>query len=86
MWSDAAIEEADALHTPADLLCERLMATPALTQAGRAAKVRVLLLGSMHSECNNWRGPDELLDWDISLTRAVLAEFAGMSEGEISNV
>jgi hypothetical protein len=38
---DAAITEAEPFHLSADRLCERLMATPALTQAGRAAKVRV---------------------------------------------
>ena len=36
---DDAIKEEEKFSVPADGLCERLMATPALTQAGRAAKV-----------------------------------------------
>jgi hypothetical protein len=80
---DAAIDEAETFHLPADGLCERLMATPALTQAGRAAKVRVLLADILGDE---WRGPDSELDWDIAQARTVLGEFAGMSAEEIANV
>jgi len=80
---DDAIDEADAINLPADRLCERLMATPALTQAGRAAKVRVLLADILGDE---WRGPDSELDWDIAQARTVLGEFAGMSAEELDHV
>ena len=80
---DDAIDEADAINLPADRLCERLMATPALTQAGRAAKVRVLLFDILGDD---WRGPDSELDWHKSMARALLGEFAGMSAEEIANV
>ena len=80
---DDAIDEADAINLPADRLCERLMATPALTQAGRAAKVRVLLVDILGDQ---WRGPDSELDWHKSIARALFGEFAGMSAEEIVNV
>ena len=80
---DDAIDEAETFHLPVDGLCERLMATPALTQAGRAAKVRVLLADILGDK---WRGPDSELDWDIAQARTVLGEFAGMSAEEIANV
>ena len=80
---DDAIHEADAINLPADRLCERLMATPALTQAGRAAKVRVLLFDILGDD---WRGPDSELDWHKSKARALLGELAGMSAEEIATV
>ena len=40
---DDAIDEAETFNLPAHRLCERLMAAPARAQAGRAAKVRLLL-------------------------------------------
>lgn len=80
---DDAIDEAETFHLPADRLCERLMTTPALTQAGRAAKVRVLLADILGDE---WRGPDSELDWDIAQARTVFAEFAGMTAEDIANV
>jgi hypothetical protein len=80
---DAAIDEAEAFSTPAIRLCERLMTTPALTQAGRAAKVRVLLAYIMGDD---WRGPEADLDWEIAQVRAVLGEFAGMTSEELANV
>ena len=60
-----------------------MIATPAFTQAGRAAKVRVLLVDILGDK---WRGPDSELDWDIAHARTVLGEFAGMSAEEIANV
>jgi len=80
---DDAIDEAETFHLPADRLCERLMATPALTQAGRAAKVRVLLADILGDQ---WRGPDSELDWDIAQARVLLGEFAGMTAEDIANV
>ena len=80
---DDAIDEEQKFSVPADGLCERLMATPALTQAGRAAKVRVLLTDILGDQ---WRGPDRDLDWDISLARTALGEFAGMTAEELANV
>jgi hypothetical protein len=74
---DDAIDEAEKFHHPANRLCERLMATPALTQAGRAAKVRILLVDIVGDD---WRGPSDDLDWDIYLVRTALGEFAGMTE------
>ena len=67
---DDAIDEAETFHLPVDGLCERLMATPALTQAGRAAKVRVLLADILGDK---WRGPDSELDWDIAQARTVMS-------------
>ena len=80
---DDAIDEAETFHIPADQLCERLMATPALTQAGRAAKVRVLLVDILGDD---WRGPDSELDWHKSMARALFGEFAGMSAEDLANV
>jgi hypothetical protein len=67
---DDAIDEAETFHLLVDGLCERLMATPALTQAGRAAKVRVLLADILGDK---WRGPDSELDWDIAQARTVMS-------------
>jgi hypothetical protein len=80
---DAAITEADPFHLSADRLCERLMAPPALTQAGRAAKVRVLLSDILGDK---WRGVADDLDWDIAQARTVLGEFAGMSAEDLDHV
>jgi hypothetical protein len=72
---DDAIDEAETFNLPAHRLCERLMATPARTQAGRAAKVRVLLADIL---ANQWRGPANDLDWDIAQARVLFADLAGM--------
>jgi len=81
---DDAIDEAEEqFAVPADRLCERLMATPARTQAGRAAKVRVLLADILGDE---WRGPASELDWHRAQTRTLLGEFAGMSAEDLDNV
>jgi hypothetical protein len=60
-----------------------MMAIPATTQTGRAAKVRALLL---HVMGNEWRGKACDLDWEKEQSRALLAEFAGMSAEEVANV
>jgi hypothetical protein len=54
-----------------------------LRQAGRAAKVRALLVHVMRSE---WLGADGDLDWDKRQARALLGEFAGMSAEELADV
>jgi hypothetical protein len=41
---DDAIDEAETFHLPADRLCERLRATPALTQAARLATAPLFLI------------------------------------------
>jgi hypothetical protein len=53
----------------------------AATPAGRAAKVRALLA---HVCPDTWRGPSSDLDWEIQQARALLGEFAGMSEEELT--
>ena len=60
-----------------------MMAIPATTQPGRAAKVRALLLLVLRDE---WRGEAGPLDWDKEQARSLLAEFAGMTPQEIANV
>jgi hypothetical protein len=59
------------------------MTTPALTQRGRAAKVRVLLADILGDQ---WRGLDRELDWDIAQARTGLGEFAGMSAEDLDHV
>jgi len=80
---DDAMNEAEKFSVPADRLCERLMATPALTQAGRTAKVRVLLADILGYQ---WRGAADDLDWDIAQARVLLGAFAGMTEEELADV
>jgi hypothetical protein len=53
------------------------------TQAGRAAKVRSLLA---HVGGADWRGPAAELDWVEQKARALLGEFAGMSEDELAAI
>ena len=55
----------------------------ATTQAGRAAKVRALLV---HVMGDDWRGPGGPLDWDKEQARALLAEFAGLSVEELEAI
>ena len=52
-------------------------------QIGRAAKVRALLVHIMRDE---WRGPEDRMDWEKANARALLGEFAGMSEDELAAV
>ena len=80
---DAAIKERNDLDDEADRLWARMMAIPAATQAGRAAKVRSLL---KHVCANEWQGPCADLDWDKDQARALLGQFAGMSEEELAAV
>jgi hypothetical protein len=80
---EAATEELIAAEDVTDRLFRRLVAIPAKTQAGRAAKVRALLLHVMRED---WRGPAKELDWDKETARALLGEFAGMSAEEIADV
>ena len=77
---EAAIEERNELDVEIDRLWERMTTIPAATPAGRAAKVRALLA---HVQ-PEWRGPKDDLDWAIGQTRALLGEFAGMSEEELA--
>jgi hypothetical protein len=79
---EAACEEADAIHAKAQLLLAELVAKPARTVAGRAAKVRVAL----EFINDEWRGPADDLDWPISVTRQLLGEFAGLSEAELAAI
>jgi hypothetical protein len=80
---NAAIEDQFALDGLADRLFARMMAIPATTQAGRAAKVRALL---SHVMPKDWRGPARDLDWPAEQGRAVLGEFAGMSAEELAAI
>jgi hypothetical protein len=58
----------------ADRLFKRMMAVPATTQPGRAAKVRALLVLVMGDE---WRGDREALDSSGEMGRALLASSPG---------
>jgi hypothetical protein len=77
------VDDQHAVDDQADVAFKRMMAIPCTTQAGRAAKVRAALVHAMRSE---WRGPDSELDWDKSVARALLGEFAGMSAEELADV
>jgi len=80
---EAAIKERADIDEQADRLWTRMMAIPASTQAGRAAKVRALLT----HVCSEWRGPASDVDnWQIEQVRALLGEFAGMSEEELAAI
>ena len=80
---EAGIDEATAVDEQADRVWKRMTAIPAATQAGRAAKVHALLA---HVCISKWRGPKSDLDWDIEQARALLGEFAGMSEEELASI
>jgi hypothetical protein len=60
-----------------------MRAIPAFTKAGRAAKVRALVIHVMGAQ---WRASGEDLDWEKEQARALLGEFAGMSEDELSAI
>ncbi len=79
----AAIEEIERIDLAAVPAFRRMMALPARTQAGKAAKVRAVLTYVLTDE---WRGPAADLDWDKEQVRALLAEFSGMNEAEVANV
>ena len=80
---DVALEAIEAVDKQTDAVFFRMMAIPCTAQAGRAAKVRALLVHVMRGD---WRGPDSELDWDKSMARVLLGEFAGMSEKELADV
>jgi hypothetical protein len=81
---DKAIHDQNEINGKAVSLFERLTAIPATTQAGRAAKVRVLLVYVLGSE---WRGTAAKIDdWAIEQARSLLGEFAGMSDEELADV
>lgn len=67
---EAAIREQNDLRQQADGVFERMMAIPAVTQAGRAAKVRT----------------DEVDEYGIETARRLLGEFAGMTEAELAAI
>ena len=80
---DAAIGELADFEEETDRIFRRMMAIPATTQPGRAAKVRALLV---HAMLDDWHGPAEELDGDNEMARALLGEFAGMTEEELAGL
>jgi hypothetical protein len=80
---DTAIGELADFEEETDRIFRRMMAIPATTQPGRAAKVRALLV---HAMLDNWHGPAEQLDGDNEMARALLGEFAGMTEEELAGL
>jgi hypothetical protein len=79
----AAIDALGEIEQATDRLFDRMMAIPATTQPGRAAKVRALLVHIMRGE---WRGPSGPLDWEKAQARALLGEFAGMSAADLEAI
>ena len=79
----AAIDALGDFEQATDRLFDRMMAIPATTQPGRAAKVRALLVHVMRDK---WRGPSGPLDWDIAQARALLGEFAGLSGADLEAI
>jgi hypothetical protein len=77
------IIEQQAFGEATDGLFRRLMAIPATTQAGRAAKVRALLAHVLGSD---WQGPEKEIDWDKRTVRSLLGEFAGMRAAELEAI
>jgi hypothetical protein len=80
---EAAIEEQQIVDDQGGLLWEQMLATPAATRAGKAAKVRALIT-LVHTD--EWRGPTSDLDWAIRETRSLLGDLAGMSEEELAAI
>ena len=80
---DEVVSEMESLDKQATLLFDRMKAIPTLTQVGRAAKVRCLVVFVLG---DGWRGPSSELDWDKDETRALLGEFAGMNSGELAAI
>jgi hypothetical protein len=80
----AAGEELEAVDDEGDRVWRRMVAIPAATQVGRAAKVRALLTNVCSA--SNWHGDAKDLDWDIEQTRALLGEFAGLGEDELAAI
>jgi hypothetical protein len=80
---EAAIREQQEVDNRAGSLWARMLAIPAATQAGKIAKVRILLTFVHNDE---WRGPTADLDWEKEQTRALLGQFAGMTEEELAAI
>jgi hypothetical protein len=80
---NAAIDDQRNVDEEADRHFRRMMAIPATTQPGRAAKVRALLVHVLRSD---WRGDAKEIEWPEEQARTLLAEFAGMSAEEIADV
>ena len=78
---ESAVAECEHLINRGGQLFARMIALPAQTQAGRAAKVRTFLAFVANDD---WRGPSRNLDWEIDAARKLLGEFAGMSEEELA--
>jgi hypothetical protein len=79
----AAITEMEALMDQAGTLYARMRASPARTQAGKAAKARALLSQVLYRE---WRGPADDLDRDKDLARALLGELAAVSAEQLASI
>jgi hypothetical protein len=56
---------------------------PARTQAGKAAKVRALIL---HVMGNDWRGPVDDMNREVEKARALLGELGGLSANELAAI
>ena len=80
---DAGLQEAAEADEQANRIWKRMMEIPAAMQAGRAAKVRALLA---HVCPGEWRGLASDLDWNKEQARALLAEFAGMTEDQLAAI
>jgi hypothetical protein len=68
------IDLQDAPYAEMDKLISQMWKTPANNDAGRLAKVEVLLECILRTE---WQGPDEDLDYGIREARQLLIEFVG---------
>jgi hypothetical protein len=79
----AAVDEIEALRLRADPLFARMEALPAQTPAGKAAKVRSLLVHVLGDE---WRGPADDLHAEKAQARALLGELSGMSADDLAAV
>jgi hypothetical protein len=79
---DAALKERADLDEQADRPWKQMMAIPAASQAGRAAKVHALI----HVCASEWRGACDDLDWKEDQARALLGQFAGMTEDELAAI
>jgi hypothetical protein len=77
-----ACYEADQLDGQAGDLFQEMMAIPATTQAGRAAKVRAFIVHTGRS----WRGDSDNLGYDHDMARTLLGDFAGMSAVELAAI
>lgn len=64
-------------------LFDRLLAIQATGRAGRAAKVRALIV---HVMLDGWRGAADELDWEKEQARRLLGEFAGLNADELEAI